>query len=170
MVSFFKACGKGVLYIIIFPFAIALVCVYGVVGVLIFAFLIIKSILLFFKGQTIFSDLPEDIEAKRILAEREARLVQSKEETMERVQPSVDNNAGPLSLYPSDSNMYKSEFQHPSIEPEPINPMPTDENSINEQFQNNHIPVLKEPEIEIEKEEDVIGTYKPLSSNNKDQQ
>lgn len=155
MVSFLKTCGKGLLCVIACPFAIALVCCYAIVGILIFFFLIGKSVVLFFKGQTIFSDLPEDIEAKKILSARNEPIDPTP------VEPESNNDNSPLSLYPSDSNMYKSDFS-----------------GLNEiKHQPEETPVEEQPKVEITrvneetpktKDDEVIGTYKPLSSNNKD--
>lgn len=166
MVNFLKAFGRGVLYVVLFPFAILLISCYAVVGFLIFLFLIGKSVILFFKGKTIFSDLPEDIEAKRILSEREAALSVSTPEVTPNVEIEEEPNTdGPLSLYPSDSNMYKTEFQKPE---ENISPV-AEENSIQEEPKiepvSNTNPI---PSHEPKKDEEIIETYKPLSSNNKD--
>ncbi len=67
MLEFLKRCGLGVLYIVAAPFAIALLALFAVLGIFVFLFMMVKSIILFFSGRSIFDDLPEDIEAKRRL-------------------------------------------------------------------------------------------------------
>lgn len=164
MGKFFKACGKGLLCVIACPFIIVLVCGYAAVGFAIFFFLIFKSIILFFKGRTIFSDLPEDIEAKKIIRDQ----MEKNENSINPIQETQNNENGPLSLYPSDSNMYKSEFSAlhndnvQEEEPEPVNikEVPSQETP---SF-NNVVEERKEPD-----REEIIGTFKPLSSNNKDE-
>ena len=67
MVNLFKSLAKGVLYFFAFPGIIIAVALYAVFGVLVFIFQFFKLIYLFFTGRTLFSDLPEDIEVKRIM-------------------------------------------------------------------------------------------------------
>ena len=67
MGSFFKSFGKGVLYILTLPVVLVVLVFYAAIGVVTFLFLMIKSVVLFFKGKTIFSELPEDIKAREIL-------------------------------------------------------------------------------------------------------
>lgn len=67
MLEFLKRCGLGVLYVIAAPFALALLALFAVFGLLTFCFMLVKSLILFFSGRSVFDDLPEDIEAKRRL-------------------------------------------------------------------------------------------------------
>ncbi len=68
MISFFKNFGKGVLYVLVLPFLLVGMAIYGVVALFIFIFLAIKGLVLFFTGRSLYEDLPEDIEAKKRLA------------------------------------------------------------------------------------------------------
>ena len=68
MVNFFKNFGKGVLYVLVLPFLLVGLAVYGVVALFIFIFLAIKGLVLFFTGRSLYEDLPEDKEANRRLA------------------------------------------------------------------------------------------------------
>lgn len=67
MVNFLKSFGKGLLYLLVLPAIIIGVAIYGVVGIFIFIFLAFKGLILFFKGKSLFDDLPEDVEAKKRL-------------------------------------------------------------------------------------------------------
>ncbi|MFA5235314.1 MAG: hypothetical protein WC399_00460 [Bacilli bacterium] len=67
MIQFFKIILSGLLYIVISPLIAVLVGLFLVYGLVIFTLLLLKSIILFFAGRTIFSDYPEDIQAKKIL-------------------------------------------------------------------------------------------------------
>lgn len=67
MLEFLKRCGLGVLYVIAAPFAVALLALFAVFGIFVFLFMLVKSLILFFSGRSVFDDLPEDIEAKRRL-------------------------------------------------------------------------------------------------------
>ncbi len=67
MLEFLKRCGLGVLYIVAAPFAIVLLVLFAIIGLFVFLVMMVKSIILFFAGRSVFDDLPEDIEAKRRL-------------------------------------------------------------------------------------------------------
>ena len=67
MGSIFKKFGQGLLYILVLPVFILAIAIFGVYGIGLFIVLMIKSIICFFKGKSLYKDLPEDIEAQRIL-------------------------------------------------------------------------------------------------------
>lgn len=68
MINFFKNFGKGILYVLVLPFLLVGMAVYGVFAFFVFIFLSIKGLVLFFTGRSLYEDLPEDIEAKKILS------------------------------------------------------------------------------------------------------
>ena len=94
MASFFKNFGRGILYVLSFPFIILGIALYAVFGLFVFIFQFGKLIFLFFTGRTLFSDLEEDIKAKAILQNVNVT-------PEEEAKPSTS-----LSLYPSDSPVY----------------------------------------------------------------
>ena len=65
---FFKNFGKGILYVLVLPFLLAGMALYGVIAFFVFLFLSVKALVLFFSGRSLYEDLPEDIEAKKRLA------------------------------------------------------------------------------------------------------
>ena len=101
MGNFFKNLGKGIGYFFAFPGLIIAIALYAVVGIFVFIFQFFKLIFLFFTGRTLSSDLPEDIELKNL---------QNKPVEEEKEQ---DNQ---LSLYPSDSIVYSSDYSSPIVE------------------------------------------------------
>ena len=102
MASFFKSFAKGLLYVLLFPFGLIAIALYAVFGVFVFFFQFVRLIILFFTGRNLSSDLPEDIEAKKII---EANNPKDEEE-----------EESPLSLYPSDSIVYGSGYVNPSLD------------------------------------------------------
>ena len=64
MVNLLKTCGKGILYVIGFPFFLIALLLFGVIGIFLFVFQIIKSIIFFFTGMKFFPELPEDKELR----------------------------------------------------------------------------------------------------------
>ena len=99
MGNIFKSLARGVLYFLAFPGIIIAIAIYAVFGVAVFIFQFGKLIYLFFTGRTLFSDLPEDIEVKRII---ESRTVQPSEELMEAPQEEQDPFLSPI--YQNDYN------------------------------------------------------------------
>lgn len=67
MGSIFKKFGQGLLYILVLPVFLIAITIFGIYGIGLFIVLMIKSIICFFKGKSLYEDLPEDIEAQRIL-------------------------------------------------------------------------------------------------------
>lgn len=100
MSNFFKSFGKGLLYVVLFPFILVGIVLYAVFGLFVFIFQFFKLIYLFFTGRTLNSDLEEDIAAKAIL---------EKPENPEKEETKNDQ----LSLYPSDSPMYTTDYKSP---------------------------------------------------------
>mgnify|MGYP003301517078 CR=1 FL=1 len=125
MTKFFKGIGKGILYIIGFPFLIVGLALATVVSLVIFFCQFGKLIFLFFTGRNLFSDLDEDIKAKAIL-ERESIL-------NERAAAPQD----PMSLYPSNAPVYGSGYSSPIMEEPKAKPEEEHE-------------ILDEPQVEQE--------------------
>lgn len=102
MASFFKGLAKGLLYVLFFPFGLIAIVLYGVFGIFVFIYQFFKLIFLFFTGRNLQSDLPEDIEVKKII---------------EMKNPKTEENKGlSMSVYPSDSIVYGSGYTSPIVE------------------------------------------------------
>ena len=71
MAQFFKTLGLGLLYTVVFPFALVFLALYGVFGLVVFLIQLVRNIIVFFSGGTVGGDLPEDVEAKKILIEKQ---------------------------------------------------------------------------------------------------
>lgn len=127
MTKFFKGIGKGILYIIGFPFLIVGLAIACVISLFIFFFQFFKLIVLFFTGRTLFSDLDEDIKAKAILDKNNNNTPQQ---------------TSGLDLYPSTAPIYSSGYSSPMEETKSNN-----EEAIKE--------TNEEAEDQVEKEDDV---------------
>ena len=64
MIGLLKAFGKGLLYVVGLPFFLLALLLFAVVGLLLFIYQIIRSIIYFFTGQKFFPELPEDKELR----------------------------------------------------------------------------------------------------------
>ena len=104
MTNIFKSIGKGFLYVLLFPVIIVGVSVYAVFGLVVFVIQFVKSIILYFSGRSLSSDLDEDLAAKAILGKLDPEDEEEEEEEK------------PLSLYPSDSIVYGSGYSSPLVE------------------------------------------------------
>ena len=67
MANFFKSFGKGILYVLVLPFLLVILALYGVVGIIAFLIMTFKGLILFFTGRSIFGPLPEDVKAQQII-------------------------------------------------------------------------------------------------------
>ena len=85
-----------------FPFIIIGIVLYSVFGLFVFIFQLFKLIYLFVTGRNLSSDLEEDIAAKAVL--EKANYPGKVEEA---------NTNSQLSLYPSDSEVYTSDYHSP---------------------------------------------------------
>lgn len=140
MGSFFKSFGKGVLYILTLPAVLIVLVFYAIIGLITFLFLMIKSVVLFFKGKTIFSELPEDIKAREILNP----TPKESEEPIEVIEPEDDNLSsaftqtffqGPTTVYPTVEQQEVKEIETEDIIPQLETPQEIIEESIEEQIE-----------------------------------
>ena len=94
MVNLLKTFGKGILYIIGFPFFIVALLIFGVIGIFLFIFHLFKSIIFFFTGQKFFPELPEDKELR--LKQEAAYAAAHPEENIIDQNPSIQENSDPV--------------------------------------------------------------------------
>ena len=137
MASIFKNIGKGVGYFFAFPFLLVAIAVYAVFGLIVFFVQFVKLIILFFTGRTLFSDLPEDIELRAKMTKDEPQEEQKEEEENKQ-----------LSLYPSDSVVYGSNYSSPLFSEKKEEP---------EKEQEPIDKVEEEPSPEIEEQDNEEG-------------
>lgn len=71
MAEFFKTVLRGLIYTLLLPFILLIWGGYGVYCLLGFTFMFIKAVILFFKGDSISGEMKEDVEARRIVLEKE---------------------------------------------------------------------------------------------------
>jgi len=70
MLGFIKIFLQGLLYVVTLPIILLILAGYAVYCVFVFIYIAIRSVIVFFMGGTPLGDLPEDVEAKRILMQR----------------------------------------------------------------------------------------------------
>lgn len=115
MVGFLKVFLQGVLYVVLSPLIVATLVIYGVYCIFVFIYIAIRSVIVFFMGGTPLGDLPEDVEAKRILMQR-AETQADPTQTLA--------NAIAQSQMQFAQNFYAQQNNQPA---EPINEEPTTE-------------------------------------------
>lgn len=120
MAEVFKKLGQGLLAIILSPFAVLALAIGLVVAIFIYFIMLIKAIVLFFKGDRIFAASALEIEAAEIIDNR-----------MRKAQEDAANPQPSQSLYINQAAFYP----HPQ-QPTELNPAPTANQQItNVQFQ-----------------------------------
>lgn len=134
MVDLLKAFGRGILYVLLFPFFILGLAIFAVVGLLAFIFQLIKSVIYFFTGQKFFPELPED---------RELRLMREAAEAAAHPAPA---NPNPQPVYQEQT------YQQPQVQPQT--------NIVFEEY--NEDDFLEEPKEEQPKEEVPIIEETPV--------
>ena len=71
MLSFLKVFGRGIVVTILLPFILLLLAFYMVYCLGLFVVMFFKDVIGFFRGNNFNADLPEDLEARRIVLEKE---------------------------------------------------------------------------------------------------
>ena len=138
MISFFKNFGKGVLYVLVLPFLLVGLALYGVVAFFIFIYLAIKGMVLFFTGRSLYEDLPEDIEAKKRLAGEAPK--ETAEVTNEDISIALGNENKEQETVNTADPFYVPEYLKSEPENEPV-----------EEEQNDFV---EEPKVEEQQEEE----------------
>lgn len=83
MLSFLKVFARGIICTVLLPLILAVWVLYGVYCLITFLIMSFKSIIVFFAGGNAAGEMPEDIEAKRILLEAEqAKAEEAQAKTM----------------------------------------------------------------------------------------
>ena len=72
MIKLLKTFGRGILYVIGFPFFVVTLLIFAVIGVFLFLYQIVKSVIDFFTGRKFFPELPEDCELRMKMEAAEA--------------------------------------------------------------------------------------------------
>ena len=105
MIGLLKAFGKGLLYVIGFPFFLLALAVFAVIGLFLFIYQIIRSIIYFFTGQKFFPELEEDKELRlrKEVAERGNEIIdQPVEDHQEIITPLIEER--PVVSEPEESS------------------------------------------------------------------
>ena len=182
MVNLLKSFGKGILYIIGLPFFILILLLYAIYGIFLFLYMIVKAIVLFFTGRSLFEDLPEDRKAKEILhptpkvtEEKPIEVEEKHEETPQQqtIKEEPAPEVTPQYIPPIYPSVFTPEYVPPKDEPEPkIEEEPKEEPSFREmEDKEDFLPDFLEEEKDepipvsstIDKEE-ITEKYTPKTS------
>ncbi|MCR4879644.1 MAG: hypothetical protein K5906_01640 [Bacilli bacterium] len=126
MASLLKAFGKGLTYLLALPLLLVGLSFYIVIGIVIFAIIGIKGIILFFSGRNL-TELPEDIKAREILEGKSTLEAESiKVEDTKTNETEVKQDYASSYFIPLDTNI-------PPVTEEPH----TDNNEENKEGDNN---------------------------------
>ena len=79
MLKLLKVFGRGVLTTVLLPVILLVWVLYGVYCIGLFIYMFFKSTIEYFQGKNFDADLPEDLEAKRMLLEKEKANEQARD-------------------------------------------------------------------------------------------
>ena len=79
MLKLLKVFVRGIIVTLLLPFILVAWILYGVYCIGLFIFMFVKTTIEYFKGLSFNAELPEDVEARRIVLEKEKRDEQAKE-------------------------------------------------------------------------------------------
>ena len=79
MLNLLKVFLRGIITTLLLPVIVLVWVGYGVYCIFIFVFMFFKGVIDYFRGKSFNADLPEDLESRRILLEKEKQEAQSKE-------------------------------------------------------------------------------------------
>ena len=79
MLKLLKVFLRGLIVALLLPFILVVWVGYGLYCIGLFVFMFVKTTIEFFKGGSFNAELPEDVEARRIVLEKEKRDEQAKE-------------------------------------------------------------------------------------------
>ena len=79
MLSFLKVFARGLIVTLLLPIIVLVLALYMVYCLILFVVMFFKAVIGYFKGNNINADLPEDLEARRIILEKEKSDAQAKD-------------------------------------------------------------------------------------------
>lgn len=129
MKTILKACGKCILYILTFPVVMVILSLLGTVGIFVFIILGIKAIILFFKGKSLFNDLPEDVAVRKI---KKANLELDGPQENQNSENVYFNSTQIYSFGPHESIEPETKQEEAKVENEIKKDISTDANNLNE--------------------------------------
>lgn len=168
MVGLLKAFGKGILYVLGFPFFLVALALFAVFGLGAFIFQLIRSIIFFFTGQKFFPELPED-KALRLKLHPE-QAVQEEEKDNEQ-----EDNEPVLETITTSEQVNQEINKEPEPAPQPVAPQ-TVEDAVfmettttedispepnNEQTDDPFASLLEQPQNEIKQEVETMTRFCP---------
>jgi len=129
MLSLLKVFGRGVLVTILLPFIVLIWVLFALYCCGSFIYMFFKSLIDFFRGKDFSSEMPEDIESRRIILENEKQNEQAKDMLSAMYQNVMNQqqaiyNDPPKEAYDTNENDYNelednensSEYEEPSNE------------------------------------------------------
>lgn len=79
MLSFLKVFARGIIVTLLLPIIVLVLALYMVYCLVLFVVMFFKGVINWFKGGNTGTDLPEDLEARRIVLEKEKTDAQAKD-------------------------------------------------------------------------------------------
>lgn len=133
MLNLLKVFLRGIVTTVLLPLILLVWVGYGVYCVFIFIFMFFKGVIDYFMGKSFNADLPEDLESRRMLLEKEKRDEQAKD----MMNMMYQNVFGQGRVITPEGAQQEYQDQNPYNPPEevPLNEEPQPEPEVNEEPQ-----------------------------------
>ena len=182
MANFFKKFGQGILYVITFPVFLIILALFAVYGLVLLVVQFIKMIFNFFTGRSIHGELPEDVEARKILHKNDP-VEQNEQKQDEGTQqetpapapsptpapaptPTPAPTPAPQPTQPQ--SVEEAAFNNPAPQSAPAFPLEREEPASNNLQESDDLfkDLLAEPNQENKPQEEIHEVYTPKTNNN----
>ena len=109
MLKLLKVFLRGLIVTLLLPFILVAWVLYAVYCIGLFIFMFVKTTIEYFKGLSFNADLPEDVEARRIVLEKEKRDEQAKQMLSSMYENSIAQQQA--NLFGSDSEPNETSYE-----------------------------------------------------------
>ena len=118
MLSLLKVFLRGLLTTLLLPVIILIWVGYGVYCIFVFIFMFFKGVIDYFRGKSFNADLPEDLESRRMLLEKEKHDEQAKD-MMNMMYQNVFGQGRVLTPETAEQNYQEQNPYNPPVQEEP---------------------------------------------------
>jgi hypothetical protein len=109
MLKLLKVFARGIIVTLLLPVIVLVWVLYAVYCIGLFIFMFVKTTIEYFKGLSFNADLPEDIEARKIVLEKEKRDEQAKQMLSSMYESSIAQQQARLYNEPTEINQNSEE-------------------------------------------------------------
>ena len=118
MLNLLKVFARGLITTLLLPVILLIWVGYGVYCIFVFIFMFFKGVIDYFRGKSFNSDLPEDLESRRMILEKEKHDEQAKD-MMNMMYQNVFGQGRVLTPESAEQNYQEQNPYNPPVQEEP---------------------------------------------------